>query len=273
MKDWLRSLLTRPARANDTIPDDLWQATLSRFPFLTQRSVSDLNQLRDLTREFLRHKEFQGVDGLTITDAMAVAIASQACLPILKFGTPAQSLRWYDDFVGIVVHPGEVMARRSETDEGGIVHNYRERLTGEAMAGGPVTLSWHDVWHSGVSAEQGYNVVIHEFIHKMDMRDGEANGCPPLPSPFMGATTPRAARQLWFDHLGSEFTRFGEQVVMAERFSGTPTWLDPYGAESIDEFLAVSCEAYFSNRSTFSREFPTLLVLYDAFFNAPSPGH
>lgn len=252
------------------IPDELWQATLNHFPFLANRSDVDVAQLRALTREFLRHKEFHGVDGLPITDAMAVAIASQACLPILKFGTPRQCLRWYDDFVGIVVHAGEVLARRSEIDETGVVHNYRERLTGEAMAGGPVTLSWHDVWDAGTSAAQGYNVVIHEFIHKMDMRDGEADGCPPLPPGFMGTANPRAARQAWLDRLGGEFAGFGEQVVMAERFSGAPTWLDPYGAESIDEFFAVSCEAYFTNRTAFADEFPALLDMYDAFFNAPS---
>ena len=26
------------------------------------------------------------------------------------------------------------------------------------------------------------NVVIHEFVHKLDMADGEADGCPPMPA-------------------------------------------------------------------------------------------
>ena len=39
---------------------------------------------------------------------MALAIAAQAVLPVLHLG-----LRWYDDFVGIVVHPDEVVARRA----------------------------------------------------------------------------------------------------------------------------------------------------------------
>ena len=271
MKHWLRAFLTRTPAGRDAIPEALWQGTLSRFPFLSQRGAAELAQLRQLTREFLRQKEFHGTDGLTITDAMAVAIASQACLPILKLGPTTQALRWYDDFVGIVVHPGEVLAHRSETDHIGVVHDYQERLTGEAMAGGPVTLSWHDVWQSGTSAAQGYNVVIHEFIHKIDMRDGAADGCPPLPPNFMGAATPKAARQSWLEQMKIEFVRFGDQVVMEQRFSGEPTWLDPYGAESIDEFFAVSCEAYFVNRPDFSREFPGLIVLYDAFFSAPSP--
>lgn len=272
MRRWLRAVLGRPTSDLDTIPDELWQPNLVQYPFLSEHAAADLPQLRQLTRAFLRQKEFHGVDGLVITDAMAVAIASQACLPILRLGNVAHALRWYDDFVGIVVHPDEVLAHRSEVDDNGVVHDYEERLTGEAMASGPVTLSWHDVWQSGSSAVQGYNVVIHEFIHKIDMRDGVADGCPPLPTRFMGADTVRSARQRWQTQMESEFARFGEQVVMAQRFSGTPTWLDPYGAESIDEFFAVSCEAYFTNRLVFSREFPGLLTLYDAFFNAPIPG-
>ena len=57
-------------------------------------------------------------------------------------------------------------------------------------------------------------------------------------------------------------------MVVAERFGGPPTWLDPYGAESLDEFFAVACEAYFVNRLRFETEFPRLAALFDAFFNA-----
>ncbi len=48
-------------------------------------------------------KEFTGAQGLEVDDDMAVAIAAQACLPVLRLG-----LARYDGFVGIVVHPDEV---------------------------------------------------------------------------------------------------------------------------------------------------------------------
>ena len=53
---------------------------------------------------------------------------------------------------------------------------------------------------------------------------------------------------------------------MAERFGGAAPWLDDYGASSIDEFLAVACEAYFVNRERFAQEFPPLVPLFDGFF-------
>ena len=55
----------------------------------------------------------------------------------------------------------------------------------ERPGGGPVLVSWRDVRMAG----DGYNVVIHELFHKLDMRNGDADGIPPLPS--------RAAKQHW----------------------------------------------------------------------------
>jgi Mlc titration factor MtfA (ptsG expression regulator) len=247
---WLRR-----QRAATAVPDALWSQVLPAYPFLQQLPDADRDRLRLLAAGFLRDKEFHGANGLRITDAIALAIAVQAVLPVLDLG-----LDWYDDFVGIVVHPAEVVARRTVTDHAGIVHDYEEVLAGEAMDRGPVMLNWHDVAHAGATADAGYNVVIHEFIHKIDLRDGAADGCPPLAS--------RAARQAWLAVLQPAYEQFREQVIVAERFGGEQPWLDAYGATSIDEFFAVACEAYFVNRERFTREFASLVPLFDGFFRA-----
>ena len=264
----LRGRTAKPhtAHGGRPIPDALWQSTLSEYGFLQALPADEQSRLRQLASHFLAHKEFHGAQGLEVTDAMAVAIAAQACLPLLHWGAPEQALRWYGDFVGIVVHPGEVVARREAVDEAGVVHHYDEVLSGEAMEHGPVMLSWQDVAAAGSSAETGYNVVVHEFAHKIDMCNGEPDGCPPLPTGFMGATSPRAAHAAWRAVLEPAFDAFREQVIIAERFGGAEPWLDPYGAESPTEFFAVACEAYFVNRSRFGEEFADLLPLFDAFF-------
>jgi Mlc titration factor MtfA (ptsG expression regulator) len=247
MFGWLRRA-TAPA-----LPDALWQDTLRAYPFLAQRPAADLERLRALAAQFLRGKEFTGAGGLAITDEIALAIAAQAVLPVLHLG-----LQWYDDFVGIVVHAGEVVAQRTVMDDAGVVHAYDEVLAGEAMDGGPVMVNWHDVAHAGATAQAGFNVVIHEFVHKIDMRDGAPDGCPPLRS--------RKARERWLAVLQPQYAQFREQVIVAERFGGPAPWLDAYGATSIDEFFAVACEAYFVNRERFSAEFPALVALFDPFF-------
>ena len=235
------------------IPDGLWQQTLAQYPFLVN---ADTSKLRGLTEQFLAQKQFSGAHGLVVTDEMAVAIAAQACLPVLHRG-----LKLYNDFKGIVVHPGAMLARRSVVDAAGVHHFYKEELVGEAMEGGPVTLSWQDVLASGEHVARGYNVVIHEFVHKIDMHSsagGTPNGCPPLPS--------RQAESDWQTAMQSAYDAFKEQVVIAERFGGQPPWLDAYAATSPAEFFAVTSEAYFVNPTRFEADFADLKALFDAFF-------
>ena len=259
MRDWLQSLPGLPRLLGflglrpQAIPETLWQHTLARYPFLAHLPATEQETLRALVGRFLQRKEFTGVHDLNVTDEMAVAIAAQACLPVLHLG-----LGWYDGFTGIVVHPGAMLARRKTTDSAGVVHQYKEALLGEAMQGGPVTLSWQDVAAAGASAERGHNVVIHEFLHKIDMQDGAADGCPPLPT--------RAARTRWHDTMQAAYDDFCEQVAMAERFGAAPPWLDAYGASAPAEFFAVAGEAYFVNRERFTADFPALTALFDQFF-------
>jgi len=234
--------------ARRAIPDPLWQLTLARLPFLAQRSDADLAELRRLASLFLDQKEFTGADGLVVDDAMAVCIAAQAVLPVLRVG-----LAPYDGFVGIVVHPDEVVAQREVMDDDGVVHAYDEVLAGEAMEGGPVMLSWRDVADAGETAASGYNVVIHEFAHVLDMGDGAADGVPPLPS--------AQARRDWLAVLMPAYDRHGEQVVC-----GYDTLLDPYGAQGPEEFFAVASETFFVNPKELRAEHPDLYGLLARYF-------
>ena len=235
--------------ARRAIPDALWQLTLARFPFLARHDPTDAQALRELTTLFLADKEFSGAHGLEVSDEMAVAIAAQACLPVLKLG-----LHWYDGFKGIVVHADAVIAQREHVDEAGVVHEYEETLSGEAMQGGPLMLSWQDVAESGSSSVWGYNVAIHEFAHVLDMRDGVADGVPALAD--------RAARARWLAVLEAEYEGFCQNVD-----AGLDTVLDPYGAEAIDEFFAVAAEAFFVAPADLRHEHPKVYELLAGFFD------
>ncbi|MDP2073143.1 zinc-dependent peptidase [Hydrogenophaga sp.] len=278
MIDLLQRLLPRSLRQPTPVPDALWQSTLAAHPFLSALDSTEQGRLRLLCTHFLTEKEFHGANGLVLTDAMALAIAAQACLPLLHMhGTSGEAVRdplklldWYGDFVGIVVQPGAVVARRKTTDGAGVVHHYNEVLAGEAMDRGPLMLSWEEVAHASVAAESGSNVVIHEFVHKMDMRGislGEhPDGAPPLPKGFLGTRGASEARQLWRDTMQTAFDAFREAVAMAERFGAERPWLDDYAAKDPAEFFAVTCEAYFVNRERFAQDFSALVALYDGFF-------
>ncbi len=244
----LRGWREQRALARRAIPDDLWQGTLAHLPFLHRLDEADRAELRRLCSLFLDQKQFHGAGGLEITDEMAVIVAAQACLPVLRLG-----LAPYAGFVGIVMHRDQVVARRRVEDEDGIVHEYDEELTGEAMEGGPVMLSWADVADAAAGADWGYNVVIHEFAHVIDMAAGGADGVPPLPTP--------EARDHWIEVLDTAWEAFCERVD-----AGHDTVVDPYGAEAVEEFFAVAVEAFFVTPTEFRREMPALYGLLADYF-------
>jgi MtfA peptidase len=240
---WQRHVEDR-AVARRPIPDDLWKRTLKRYPFLRRRDPADEQQLKRMASVFLDGKEFTAVEPLRLTNDVVVAIAAQACLPVLKLG-----LERYSGFVGIIVQPDQVVARREVSDDDGVVHVYDEVLSGEAMQGGPLMLSWRDVRTAGSSAALGYNVVIHEFAHVLDMAEGEPNGTPALPDNLPAAE--------WQAVLAQEFRRFVERVDQ-----GDETALDPYGAEAPEEFFAVASEAFFVSPRPMRDEHPALYELF-----------
>lgn len=274
----LQRWLPRRWRAEPQLPEATWSGILESHPFLANLSGPDRIRLRQLSGHFLMEKEFHGAHGLVVTDHMALAIAAQACLPLLHIRPPAghftsnplDALTWYDDFVGIVVQPGAALARRRVADSSGVVHHYDEVLAGEAMDRGPVMLSWQEVSQAPVAAGSGSNVVIHEFVHKIDMRGmhagGNPDGAPALVAGLWGTLSNAQAREHWRHTMTQAYSHFRESVSLAERFGAERPWLDDYAATNPAEFFAVTCEAYFVSRDRFGQDFPTLLALYDGFF-------
>ena len=103
-------------------------------------------------------------------------------------------------------------------------------MTGESWLEGPVILSWEDAGSGGDGS--GYNVVIHEFAHKLDMLNGDANGYPPLHAGMN--------RGRWAQAFGAAYEDFRERVERREASA-----IDPYAAENPAEFFAVLSEAFF----------------------------
>jgi Mlc titration factor MtfA (ptsG expression regulator) len=162
-------------------------------------------------------------------------------------------LHWLDGFVGIVVHEDAVVARREIEDEDGVVHAFDEELSGEAMSGGPVMLAWRDVDDAGLTAAEGYNVVVHEFAHVIDMRGGFTAA--------VDGADPSSERGVWANALADEHELFADTVEREEE-----TFLDPYGAESLEEFFAVAAEAFFVAPGEFKSEQPRVYELLKSLF-------
>lgn len=240
LREWRR----RRALKNARLDDDLWARVFRRLPFLRGLSADEDARLRELVVLFLAEKEMHGAHGLELSDDVRLAIAIQACLPILNLGLSA-----YDGWVGIIVYPGQFRVVKEEVDEDGVVHVYEDEQAGEAWPGGPVVLSWEDVGLSGA----GYNVVIHEFAHKIHL-DGAGDDDFPAPREGMDA-------QKWRDTLESAYDRF-----CAEVDAGRPTLVDEYAAEHPSEFFAVMSEAFFTDSAVLARDYPGLYEQLAAFY-------
>jgi Mlc titration factor MtfA (ptsG expression regulator) len=230
---WLRDWKRKRVLANHSIDDASWRKVAKLLPFLKNLPEPETRKLKDLALLFLSEKEFSGAHGIEVTDAMRLSIAAQACLPILELG-----LEWYRGWSGIVVYPGDFRVRRSEVDENGVLHEWDDELAGESMPGGPVILSWDAAAH-----DTAMNVVIHEFAHKLDMLNGEANGVPPLHAGM--------SREAWRAAFAAAYEGFCDAVDR-----GKDTWLDPYAAEHPAEFFAVLSEAFFQDPQETRRRYP-----------------
>lgn len=267
----LNTLLQRLKRTPPvTIPDHLWNTTLAALPFVERLDSGERVRLRALAEQLLADKQMAGAADLVLTPAMQVSIAVQASLPVLNLG-----LDWYRGWKSIVVYPSEFLVPRSVTDEDGVVHEYVEPISGEAWDRGPLVLSWEDA-QINTRAGVAYSVVIHEFVHKLDLLNGDADGVPP----FSSTLHKKLSVARWHDVLREAFDRFTAEIDLIE--SEIPADVDPesdevdrfyahlpfdaYAAQDESEFFAVTSEAFFVAPAGLDQAFHDWYVLLSQFF-------
>ena len=229
-----RSLRRRHIVRSKLLSEDVWGWLLENHPILGGFSPPEWEELRSLTTLFLHTRTFEGAEGLALTEDMKAVVAVQACLPVLHLG-----LDWYGNWKSVVLVPDEFSSEHQETDPVGVVHEWQEANSGESWDQGPVVLSWEDVEASGWG--EGYNVVIHEAAHRLDLLDGELNGRPAL-------------------HRGmdpGEWTRvFSAAFQDLERRGRKRRPIDDYALENDGEFYAVLSETFFERPRLLRREYP-----------------
>lgn len=256
---WIGTGLRERALRRHAIDDTLWRTTLAALPFFGHLDAADRLRLRELTTLFIAQKQFSTAHDLPLTDAMTVSIAVQASLPVLNL-----SLDLYRGWVGVIVYPGEFVIRKTVEDEDGVVHEIEQDASGEAWEGGPVVLSWEDTQMT--DSTDAYNLVIHEFAHKIDMLTGEADGHPPL---YRRWHAPLDS-QGWNDVFDPAYDHFCAQVdaVPAHRYRRfeRDSLIDPYAADHPSEFFAVCSEALFVRPAAFEARYPDLYRLLARFY-------
>ncbi|MCW5602464.1 M90 family metallopeptidase [Nitrosomonas sp.] len=240
-KWWQRHILK-----HEPITEAVWQNVLAQLHFLHRLTPSEVTLLRQRTTIFLHEKVINGAQGFLVTEAVRVMIAVQACILILRL-----DLDYYRNWVEIIVYPSQFILDHEYVDENGVVHAVHMAVSGESWLAGPIILSWEDV--ADIDNDQGYNVVIHEFAHKLDMLNGAANGFPPLHADM--------DPQEWTRVFSEAYATFCDRVD-----AGDTTIIDPYAATSPAEFFAVLSEAFFVKPCQIKLYFPDVYQQLVAFY-------
>ena len=235
------------------LPQDAWSWLREEHPILDGLSVEDLARLRQLATLFLHEKTFEGADGLELSDPMREVISVQASLPILSLG-----MEWYENWKTIVVVPDVFIEEHREFDRAGVAHEWDEDKSGESWDTGPVVLSWKDIEASGWG--DGYNVIIHEAAHRLDLLDGEVNGRPALHK----GMSPKE----WLDVFSSAYADLKQRARRKKR----RLKIDAYAVEDDAEFFAVTSEYFFEQPKVLRGEYPDVYRLLRDFYRQDPAG-
>jgi len=237
-KEWWRQRIIK----HSTVSSGSWDNAFRQLPLLDHLSAEEQNRLRHLAILFLHEKSFVGAHDLEVSEEMRLLIALQACLPILHLG-----IDWYSGWSTIIIYPAGFAPKREVVDEFGLVHTVKNEVIGEAWQRGPVILSWEDTETAGTL--DGRNVVIHEFVHKLDMLNGAADGFPPQHE--------RSHARAWSEIFTAAYADFQENPKAG---------LSRYGATAPAEFLAVLSEVFFENPGLLNDIYPEVYEALSLFF-------
>jgi Mlc titration factor MtfA (ptsG expression regulator) len=226
-----------------------WQAFLDEIPFYETLYAGEGRRLRDIMRVIIAEKNWEGCGGQVIDDRMRVVVAAQAALLLLNI-----EHQYYRQVTSIIIYPSSFVVPDETTHVGGMVTDSGEPVLGLAVMRGPVVLSWRDVLGGVKNDDDGRNVVLHEFAHRLDMLDGYANGAPVLGG--------QKEYEAWARIMNEEYDRL---VDAAQR--GRRTVLDKYGATDPAEFFAVVTECFFEKPAQMKKRHAELYELLCQYYH------
>lgn len=203
-----------------------WRAMLLRdVPFWRRWDPETRADAEPMVHAFVHEQRFHGAGDFDVTEGMKVIIAASAVRPVLRLG-----LGFYDHISEIVVYPHDRLT----------VPGHGDHVLGVAHPHGVVVLSWPAVERGLRSPTDGHDTALHEFVHALDLADGQMDGTPPLP------------RQRDLDPWARTL---GERLADVRRGEAP---LDPYAGTNEAELFAVASEHFFERPQELKRRMPDL---------------
>lgn len=239
-----------------------WESYLAEnVHFYPRIMAKEQATLRDTLRILIAEKNWEGCGGLALTEEIKVTIAGQAALLLLAIPHD-----FFPNVESILVYPTAFMAPKPRERDtfnpvvgtwrgpGGVVDTSPEGRLGEAWGQGPVILSWQDALAGGRNESDGHNVVLHEFAHKLDLRDDRADGVPRLSTP--------AEYDNWAEVMAAEY-----QALVEDFQHHRPSLLNFYAITNAAEFFAVATECFFEKARQMQESHPRLYEALSGFYH------
>jgi Mlc titration factor MtfA (ptsG expression regulator) len=239
-------LLSR--RRRDGLPAGWRDILTARSALWAVLDEGERTRVGELADEVLASKRWEAARGFAITDEVRTLVSAHAALLVLELGA-----EHYDGVGTIVVRAGP-MRRREPVPQwgrvGGVVDGSPLPVDGEAHHGdGPVMVAWNAARREAANPRFGRDVVLHEFAHKLDMRDGTIDGTPPIAD--------ENARRRWIEVCTAAYDALRR---------GEPSVLRPYAGTNPGEFFAVATEVFFTRPLAMEADAPDLYGVLAAYY-------
>ncbi len=189
---------------------------------------------------FFKNYRITGVD-LILSDEDRLLVASSGVIPIFGFK------EWqYFNLNEVLLYPNsfnkDYETMGNDRNIGGMV--------GSGAMNGTMILSRKSLYEGFEHENKKGNVGIHEFVHLIDEMDGAADGLPQI-------IMKRQYTIPWLKMMHEEIKtiKYGKSDI------------NPYGASSDIEFLAVSSEYFFTQPELLKQKHPQLFDLLATSFN------
>lgn len=229
------------AKESDFDWNPIWSQILhDKVDFYRQLNQQQQQLFERHCYAFLQTTRIEISGNVEVTDEDRLLVAASAVIPVWGFPD------WpYLSVKAVVLFPGcfnrDFVCGQSDSTISGMV--------GSGAMAGKMALSKPDLIYGFSNDKDKHNVGVHEFVHILDMADGDCDGFPEV------LRSGHCSKQ-WF-----EFVRCKISEIENRKSN-----IDQYGATNNQEFFAVASEYFFERPLMLKNKHPKLYDYLSEFY-------
>lgn len=217
-----------------------WRIILAeKVAFYSGLREADKTQFENKILEFLNDVRITGID-VVIDETDRLLVAASAIIPIFGFKD------WkYNTINEVLLYPSSFNEKFETAGENRRILG----MVGEGAMNGTMILSKPALIQGFLNETDKQNTAIHEFIHLIDKADGAIDGVPEV-------LLSKQYTLPWINLISKKISEINDGK----------SDINPYGATSQTEFLAVAGEYFFERPQLLETKHPKLYQLMELMF-------